>query len=181
MYGESIGANGQRLVNVRPQHQEWYALHARCRHEKLVAAQLRARGVPHWLPLIERQRSWSDRHSKILFPLFPGYLFVNVAYDERIYALRARGVARIVSFNGKPCPVPPEQIEAIRTALVSRLQCDPYPSLAVGEEAEVLRGPLKGYRGVVIEEHKRHRVLLSVPLIGQSVAVEIDAMDLDRV
>lgn len=155
----------------------WFAVHVRSRHEKMVAGQLASRSVDHWLPLLERRKRWSDRFKTVHEPLFPGYLFVNIHWDDRVEVLSARGVVRLVSSGGLPCPVPDHEIEAIRMSLEEQLQVDPYPHLAEGMDVEVCRGVLKGHRGVLVEKHRRHRLILSVSLIGQSVAVEIDSAD----
>jgi transcription antitermination factor NusG len=42
---------------------------------------------------------------------------------------------------------------------------------------EVVRGPLEGLRGVLLRKDKRHRLVISVHLIQQAAAVEIDAGD----
>ena len=141
----------------------------------MVAGQLAGQGISHWLPLLERRSKWSDRYVTVTEPLFPGYVFVRLACDEYTEVVKTRGVVRIVSFNGKPVPIPSAEIDAVRLALASRLQCDPYPLLHAGREVVVRRGPLKGYRGVLQRRNGRHRILLSIPLIGQSVAVEIEA------
>ena len=119
---------------------EWFALHVRSRHEKLVSRQLDARRITHWLPLLETRRKWSDRYTVVYEPVFAGYLFVNVSPEDRYETLKARGVVRFVSFNGTPYPVPVEQLEQVRRALASRLKCDPYPYLHEGMPAEIVRG-----------------------------------------
>ncbi len=160
---------------------EWYALHVRSRHEKLVATQLEALGVSHWLPLLETRRRWSDRYKVIQEPLFPGYVFVHVADDEQADVYDARGVVRLVGFNGKPCSIPAKSIEAVRTAMEASMKCDPYPGLHPGREVIVIRGPLKGYAGVLIRREGKHRLLLAVEAIGQSMSVEIFAGDVEIV
>jgi hypothetical protein len=42
---------------------------------------------------------------------------------------------------------------------------------------EVRRGPLEGIRGILVRKDKRHRLVISVHLIRQAAAVEIDAAD----
>jgi len=42
---------------------------------------------------------------------------------------------------------------------------------------EVTRGPLEGIRGVLLRKEKRYRLVISVHLIKQSAAVEIDDAD----
>jgi len=40
---------------------EWYALHTRPRHEKMVVERLAERGVQTYLPMFTEVHRWSDR------------------------------------------------------------------------------------------------------------------------
>jgi hypothetical protein len=42
---------------------------------------------------------------------------------------------------------------------------------------QVIRGPLEGVCGILLRKHKPFRLVISVNLIRQSAAVEIDADD----
>ena len=156
----------------------WYALHARSRHEKLVSSGLSEKGITHYLPLVEVVKKWSDRRKLIEEPLFPGYIFVNISYYDRISVLEIRGTVQIVGSNGKPWPIPSKEIKAVYLALKSKLKHDPYPYLKVGNNVYVTRGPLQSCQGILIEKNKKHRLVLSIHLIGQSISVEIDAADI---
>jgi len=157
----------------------WYVAHVRSRHEKYVAEQLTARNVSHYLPLLEIRRKWSDRRKLVKQPLFPGYVFANISHGDHVSILKVRGVVQLVGANGTPWPVPADQIEAIRIALGCTLKCNPYPYLKLGQEVYVTKGPLKGHHGILIEKNSKHRLVLSIHLIGQSVSVEIDATDVE--
>ncbi len=159
----------------------WYATHVRSRHEKLVTSELTTKGISHFLPLLEKRKTWSDRTMTIQEPLFPGYVFVNIDQSERVAVLETRGVVQLVGNPGKPWPIPEDEISAIRTVLEKKLSYDPYPYLKVGSPVQVNRGPLKGFQGILAEKNKKHRLILSVHLIGQSISVEIDARDVDPV
>jgi transcription antitermination factor NusG len=59
----------------------------------------------------------------------------------------------------------------------SSLGYDSHPYLREGMRVEVIRGPLEGVRGILLRKDKRHRLVISVHLIQQAAAVEIDATD----
>jgi transcription termination/antitermination protein NusG len=81
----------------------------------------------------------------------------------------------IIGADGKPWPIPEQEITVIRQAREGNLKCDPYPYLQCGTEVCVVRGPLKGYHGILVEKNKKHRLILSVHLINKSISVEIEA------
>ena len=92
--------------------------------------------------------------------------------------LKCTGVVNIVSFDGKPAPIPDYELENIRLLIGSELQYDPCPLIHEGMMVEVLHGPLRGVIGRLVRKDAQHaRLVLSVDLIGQAVSVEVDAAD----
>jgi transcription antitermination factor NusG len=142
-----------------------------------VAGQWRQAGLDFWLPQLRLRRRWSDRYVFIDEPLFAGYLFLHGDAKARELAVRARGVVQFVGFGRGPTPVPEEEIMGVRRAIESGLRCDPCPYLRVGQEVEVARGPLRGQRGILERKQGGHQLILSVHLIGRSVAIEVSLAD----
>jgi transcription antitermination factor NusG len=87
----------------------------------------------------------------------------------------------LVGLTDRPEWIPDAEIQAIRTLVESKLRYDPHPFLQEGDQVEVIRGPLKGTRGLLVRKDRAERVVLSVGLIRQAVAVEIHAADVRRV
>ena len=84
----------------------------------------------------------------------------------------------IVSFDGKPAPIPDYELESIRLLVGSELQYDPCPLIQEGMMVEVMHGPLRGVIGRLMrKDAQRARLVLSVDLIGQAVSVEVDVAD----
>lgn len=154
-------------------------MYTRSRHEKKVAAALQDRGVEVFLPLRSLVNRWKDRRKEVQLPLFGGYLFVHIVPEQRLPVLKVGGVVRFVGNASGPMPVPEEQIEAIRLLVSSGLQYDPYPYLKEGMTIRIRRGPLRGVEGILLEKRKKHLLVLSVDLIQQSAALEINISDTD--
>jgi transcription antitermination factor NusG len=159
----------------------WYAVYTRSRHEQFVQRQLESKGIVNLLPLYQKVSRWKDRTKKIHVPLFPGYLFVRVAWENRLEVLRAFGVVRIISNGVQPLPIVDEQIEAIQRFIESGLKCDPHPYLKVGNRVRVMSGPLQGIEGILTLKKSKTRLVVSVDLIQRSVAVEIDSWNVERI
>jgi transcription antitermination factor NusG len=156
----------------------WYAIRTRSRHEKRVRDELTSRpGVDVFLPLYTRWSRWADRMKRIDVPLFPGYCFARFRYVERLPVLKAFGVVGLVEPSGRPESIPEAEIDAIRAVVDSKLRYDPHPFLTEGAEVEIVHGPLTGVRGRLLRKDRPVRVVLSVSLIRQAVAVEIPAAD----
>ena len=155
----------------------WYAVWTRSRHEQVVREQIERKQIDAFLPTITRWSRWKDRKKKIAWPLFPGYCFARFEPDDALAILKCTGVVSIVSFEGKPAPIPPHEIDSIRTLVSSELQYDPCPMIHEGMMVEVVHGALKGVVGRLIRKGAHARLVLTVDLIGQAVSVEVDAAD----
>ena len=156
---------------------DWFAVWTRSRHEQVVREQIERKHLVAFVPTITRWSRWKDRKKKIDWPLFPGYCFARFKPDEALAVLTCTGVVNIVSFEGKPAPIPEHEIEGIRLLLESELQFDPCPLIREGMMVEVTHGALKGVLGRLIRKGAHARLVLSVDLIGQGVSVEVDAAD----
>jgi transcription termination/antitermination protein NusG len=153
----------------------WYAIQTRSRHEKVVRDQLAAKSITHLLPLWRKRSIWKDRVKFVDVPLFSGYLFGYFALQDKIAVLETVGVARLVGINGKPMPIPEEQIVAVRTMMEHRLPCSPHPYLVEGMRVRIKRGLLAGAEGILIAKKQRHRLVISLDIIHQAVAVDVDS------
>jgi len=157
----------------------WYAAYTSANHEKRVAEQLGVRSIEHFVPLYESERRWKDRKVRLQLPLFPGYVFVRLALSDRLRVLQVPGVARLVGFNGSPCALPDSEIEALKAGLASGVRAEPHPYLTVGRRVRVKAGPLAGMEGVLTRKRNGARFVISLDLIMRSVAVDVDALELE--
>ncbi len=154
---------------------EWYALYTRARHEKAVAEELLRRGIEAFVPLREVRSQWKDRQKRVQLPLFPGYLFVHFDQTRRREVLQPAGAVSLVGLHGVLAPIPNAQIEALRTICRTNRPLSPVPYLTEGERIQIVNGPLAGLQGLVSEQEGRHCLIVSVDLLQQSVAVELNA------
>ena len=155
----------------------WFAIWTRGRHEAAVHQQLVSKGIEAFLPTITRWSHWKDRKKPIRWPLFPGYCFTHIDPAQTLPVLSCTGVVSLVSFEGRPAPIPDGEIEAVRTLVESDLRFDPCPLIQEGDRGEVVCGPLRGITGRLVRKGTHARLVLSVGLIGQGVMVEVDAGD----
>jgi transcription termination/antitermination protein NusG len=157
---------------------QWYAIWTRSRHEQVVRDQLQRKSIDAFLPTITRWSRWKDRKKKVDWPLFPGYCCARFDASDSLAILKCTGVVNIVSFEGKPAPIPEIELDSIRLLVGSELQYDPCPMIHEGMLVSVVHGPLKGVVGRLLrKDAAKARLVLSVDLIGQAVSVEVDAAD----
>jgi len=158
----------------------WFAVSTTPRHEKRVAQHFELRRLDCFLPLYRAQRRWNDGSRVDLdLPLFPGYLFVRIGKRERVRVLEVPGVLSLVTgTGGEPAPLDECDIDALRSGIGQR-RAEPHPLLRVGQKARIRCGALAGMEGFVVRLKSGLRVVLTLELIMQSVAVEVDGSDLE--
>lgn len=160
---------------------EWYAAYTKHQHEKQVAQQFTRKGLEAFLPLYESARRWQDRTKNVQLPLFPCYVFVRMNLRSKLDVLATRGVFWLVGSRGFASAVPECEIGALRTLVAGSTRVEPHPYLTQGERVRVRSGPLAGIEGIFVRSKGRCRVVLSVPLLMQSAAVEVEVSLLERI
>jgi transcription termination/antitermination protein NusG len=152
----------------------WYALQVRPRFEKQIASTLADKGYEGFLPLYRHRSRWSDRVKEVQLPLFSGYLFCRLDLNKRLPVLITPGVMHIVGIGKTPYPVEADEIEALKSIVISGLQAEPRSYLNIGERVRIAVGPLAGTEGILTALKGSARLIVSVGLLQRSVSVEID-------
>jgi transcription antitermination factor NusG len=153
----------------------WFALQTLSRHEKKVAAELESKGITAFLPLFSANRQWSDRQRKIDFPVFPGYVFVQIQQSANVRAavLRTRGVTRFLGTRGAGIPILESEIDNVRALIERGVPFVQYPYLQVGQLVRIRGGALEGIEGLLVAVNGDQSLVISVEIIQRSLAVRI--------
>ena len=161
----------------------WYVVQCKPRMEYFAASALRNLiGLSVFVP--EYEVSLRNKAKK-LFPFFPGYFFVQV--DLQKVALSSintsPGVVHLISFDGKPEPLPSSIVLSIyeRLQRISTLNHFPSP-FRVGDPIRVKDGPLKELEMIFLgptTPDGRVRVLLT--MLGRQKEIQIEATALEKV
>lgn len=158
---------------------QWYAAYTCPRHEKRVWAALEGHEVESFLPTYKAVHRWRNGvKTELDLALFPGYVFVRMALRDRMRVLRVPGLVNLVGFGGAPLALPEADVEALRSGL--QLRCEPHPFLRTGQRVTVKSGPLQGMAGILLDRRQSgYRLVVSVELIQQACAIEVDACDVE--
>ena len=156
----------------------WFVVQVAPQSEGRVASFLEYKGYQPFAPTYLFRKRWSDRIKTLEKPLFPGYVFVRTPGETANGLISSTpGVVRILSFGGRPCPVPASEIDAVRRCtLMGKPQPTPY--LNVGQNVEIKEGPFAGIAGTIRQIKNRDCLIVSVQLISQSIYVDVDEFQL---
>jgi transcription antitermination factor NusG len=156
---------------------QWHVLHTKSRQEKVLAADLAAMGIAHYLPLVRQTRQHGGRKVVVDEPIFAGYVFLRGTLDQAYLADRTRRVAGIIRVADQ------KQLEWELTNLYFALTCEaplaPFPFLQKGVRVEVKSGPFRGLQGVIEDRLSNDRLILQVAILGRGVSLEIDGAVLE--
>jgi transcription termination/antitermination protein NusG len=164
-----------RLKYVLPSkdYGDWFVLRTRSRQEKILAADLRARNIGYFLPLLRVERLYCNHRAIVELPLFSGYLFLRGSLDDAYFADRTGRVAQIITVTDQQRL--DFELNNLAQVLGANTKIDPYPYLRKGVRVEVRAGPLRGIQGLIEDRTHKHRLILQVEALGQAVSVEVDA------
>jgi len=172
-------ANPIPMAPTEPEN--WYALHTRPRHEKLVVQRLAERGVETFLPIVNEVHRWSDRKKNVQMPLFGCYAFARFApkRTERLQVLRVAGVLGLVGSGGEGTPIPDGQIDSVRTLLAGATPWSSHPFLKIGQRVRIRSGALDGMEGLLVSRNGAHTLVISVDAIQRSLAVRVEGYQVE--
>lgn len=137
----------------------WYVINTKPKKESQVQKLFEEGGFTVYCPKYVREKS--------VTPFFPGYAFLRFEFPEDYRLVKyTRGVKRVVGNDAGPTPIPEAVVDGIkareRDGLIVFERYGQEPS--VGDEIEVVEGPLKGLKGIFRKEvgdHERVMILLN--------------------
>ena len=158
--------------------QQWYVVQTKPRKESVAVDNLERQGYTAYCPKMEQTKHRRQRWEKVIEPLFPRYLFVQLDIGEDDFGpIRSTiGVVSMVRFGGQPAIIPDEVIESIQNqekSLISRSES--YPSWKPGDKIEIIEGPFVGLNGIFEKENDEDRILILLEMLGRKNRVTVNA------
>jgi transcriptional antiterminator NusG len=115
---------------------------------------------------------------------FPGYILVEMEMNDETWHI-VNSTPRVTGFlgaGGKPQPMPPREVEAIRHQIEEGIE-RPKPKVLfnVGDAVRVIDGPFASFNGVVSEVlEDKGKLKVSVSIFGRPTPVELDFMQVEK-
>lgn len=155
----------------------WYVINTKPKKEYQVERLFTEGGIEIYNPKYQIE----DR----IKPFFTGYEFIYFDYPAQYRLVKyTRGVKRVVGVKEVPVPIPDGIIQAIKSREVNGLiEIEKYGEKPeVGDEIEVVEGPLKGLRGVFQKElTAKERVLILLNYVTYQGQLIIEKEKLKKV
>ncbi len=158
----------------------WYVLHVKPRTEKKVAMYLDKYRCFRHLPLRIVVRKVQRRKVRRELPLFPGYVFTRMSFDDRAKMLRTNLLVRTIEI-----PRPRETIHQLRMLRNGLKVGEEVKVLAQkfrkGEHVRVTSGPLRGTEGYVKRDGDRAHLYLDVAILGSTVELSVSPLEVEKI
>ena len=145
---------------VRYLDSHWTVVHTRPRAEKVLARRLSTVGTPFFLPLFKRIYRRQRRTIESWQPLFPGYVFILADREQRDAVFTTNLVANCLAVGDQQRLR--DDLKRVYNLIESGASLSPEDRLEQGMSAEIIAGPLKGYRGTVLRRRSGLRFVLQV-------------------
>jgi transcriptional antiterminator RfaH len=155
----------------------WFVAHTRPRREKKLKQYCEREGFYAVLPCFRTVRKYRGKTAVFFKPLFPGYLFIQLAENQRQKVIQNDHVARLLTVPDQANFT--RQLEEILKALETELEILLAPEIGIGQRVKIKFGPLKGMEAWVEQRYGVTTVLLRLDFIGQAAAVKVGADDLE--
>lgn len=153
----------------------WYPFYTKSRFEKKADESLKKAGYEVFLPLMKKERNWSDRKKIVEMPLFSSYIFVRIPKYKIYDVLQIYGIVRYIVFNGRPATVRDSEIDMIRKVLSNKTEVDVVDGiLEKGAEVTIKSGIFKGYTGKYIESKGKNKIVIEIESINKTLLVTIE-------
>jgi transcription antitermination factor NusG len=158
------------ILELASEEYPWWVAHVRSRQEKALARYLRPLEVPFYVPQIENRKKRGGRNFVSHLPLLPGYVFFRGQSRERLAALRSDLLVRVLEVSDQRLLT--EELSQIRALQETGATLLRLPDLAPGDPVRIAQGAFAGYTGIVVRHQGRSRLVVSVSMLRQFVAVE---------
>jgi transcriptional antiterminator NusG len=180
-------------MNTENDQFKWYVINTYTGQEEKVKEHIKmiakAEGAGHKIEdmLIPKKEVIALRKGKkkvIEEEFFPGYIIVNMIFDDQTYWL-VKNIPGVTDFLGGENPVPlmKEELEKIEAMIRTKEEEDPRPAVSFkeGDRVRIVDGPFDNFMGIVEKaEEDKQKVKVMVTIFGRTTPVELDFLQVEK-
>ena len=160
----------------------WYVIQTKAKKEEAAAHHLMDHAIEVFFPKMEAYSVVYGKSRKVIKSLFPNYLFARFDPLESFRLVNwARGVTRVLGYEGTPSPIDNEVIEIIKRRVDEKCVVQKALHFNAKNPIRIISGPFKDLIGIFerwVSEEGRVRVLLD--LLSYSANVELHYSQIEK-
>lgn len=159
----------------------WLVASTKPNKENLAYFNLIKQGFKVFFPRIYKINFYFNKKNKILRPLFPGYIFVNIECNKNWTKIDSTfGIKRVLKFGEKPCFLSKEILERIKKNCNSK---DVFKrqinDLKRGDKIKINKGRMGFIDAIFKEFIDKKRSLILVDFLSRKVSTIVDNNSLE--
>lgn len=157
----------------------WVAVRTKPGCEKIAIYNLERQDYNYYQPKILERRKKQGKFIPVEVPLFPCYLFVEMA-DKWLSLQYTHGVAAVITMGSKPSIVQQSVIDKLRSLEVGGLVKLPRrPRFGLHDKVTIKDGPFAGQSALVERMPVKDRQKVLLALLENKISVLVDENSLD--
>lgn len=156
---------------------DWFVLNTKPKKEFHVEKIFKEAGFKIYNPKYSQENR--------IMPFFSGYEFIQFDHPSQYRLVKyTRGVKKVIGNEGGPIPIPASVIQEIKAREMNGLiELDKYGlEPEVGDEIQIMEGPLKGLKGIFKKElTQKERVLILLNYVSYQGQLIIEKKKMKKV
>ena len=157
----------------------WVALNTHPHREHIALAHLRRQHFTVYCPMERRRVRHARRTADVTRPLFPGYIFAAVTPDLTAWRpmLSTVGVRTLIRTGDRLAFLDDALIRALQAREIAGVIARPATPYTRGQAVRLAGGPFDGLVATLVDMDTRHRLVLLMTLLRQTVTLKLPACD----
>lgn len=153
----------------------WAVINTHPSREALALQHLARQDFEAYCPMIPKRLKQAHRYIDVARPLFPGYLFVQVAPERNQWrpVLSTIGVRTVIRFGERLGWVDNEFINGLKQRENDGLITRPINPFEVGQQVRVTSGPFDGVIATIVSMSEKDRLVVLMDLLSRKVQVHL--------
>lgn len=186
--------SNKSILNPAEETKQWFAVHTYSGYEDAVERYLKQRieslGVDDRIfniivPKEKRIKIKNGKRVESEEKIYPGYVLVEMVMSPDTWYI-VRNTPRVTGFVGPdptvPSPLSKEEVDALMFRMKGVSDMTPKIEFQVGDLVKITDGPFKDSDGKISEiDESKGRIKVLVPIFGRDTAVEIDAIQIQKI
>ena len=160
----------------------WYLIYCKPQQEGVAKDNLERQSYSVYLPLVSVRRRRKGKTVRIVDPLFPRYLFINLSdHTDDWGPIRSTiGVSSLVRFGQVPAQIPVSLIEGLREREDSDgIQELPEQGFKIGDKVRIAEGVMEGFEAIFQCRKSNERVILLLKIAENTAKIEIESNQIE--
>lgn len=151
--------------------QKWFVIKTKHQSEKKLAQWAKDNAIEYYLPQYTNTKKYKYRKIETTKPLFSGYIFTKMNYEQKITLLRPGLIVRVIPVKHQEILL--EELQRFHFIKEKGYSLAPANILEKGTKVKIVSGALAGTYGFVLEGENPNKIIITANFINQAVEVTL--------